>query len=167
MPAARYLNIVSGKLKQIVASVTGTADAIPSGDAAGKLDISWMPTGVGAEVLVCPANENLSAGNFVSLVNNAGAINVRKADASTVGKPAHGFVLANVTSPANATVYFLSNTNTACSGLTVGADYYLATTAGTITSTVPSTAGNVVQWIGTAQSATAITFQSSDIVELA
>jgi hypothetical protein len=167
MAAQRFINIVSGKFKQIVASVTGTADAIPAGDSTGKLDISWMPVGVGAEVIVAASSENLTSGNFVNLYDNGGTINVRKADATTNGKPAHGFILANVTSPANATVYLVSNINTAVSGLTVGADYFLNTTAGGITTTAPSTAGNIVQFIGRAHLATAITFMSGDPIEVA
>lgn len=167
MATQRFINIVAGKLKQIVASVTGTADAIPAGDATGKLDISWMPVGVGQEVLVAPASENLTAGNFVNLYLNSAVINVRKADGTTNGKPCHGFVLANVTSPANATVYFISNTNTQCAGLTIGSDYFLDTTAGAITATPPSAAGNLVQYIGRAQSATAITMLNALTVEVA
>lgn len=167
MAAQRFLNIISGKLKQIVASVTGTADAIPAGDSTGKLDISWMPVGVGQEVLVAPSSENLTAGDFVNLYLNSAAINVRKADATTNGKPAQGFVLANVTSPANATVFFISNTNTQRSGLTIGSDYFLDTTAGGITATPPATAGNLVQYIGRAQSATAITMLNALTVEVA
>lgn len=167
MAAQRFLNIISGKLKQIVASVTGTADAIPAGDSTGKLDISWMPVGVGQEVLVAPSSENLTAGDFVNLYLNSAAINVRKADATTNGKPAQGFVLANVTSPANATVFFISNTNTQRSGLTIGSDYFLDTTAGGITATPPATVGNLVQYIGRAQSATAITMLNALTVEVA
>jgi hypothetical protein len=55
MATQGFLDRVSGKFKRVIASVTGTADAIPAGNAAGKLDISWMPVGVGAEVIVCPA----------------------------------------------------------------------------------------------------------------
>lgn len=167
MSAARYINIVAGKLKQIAASVTGTADAIPAGDATGKLDISWMPVGVGQEVLVAPASENLTAGDFVNLWLNSAAINVRKADATAAGKAIHGFVLANVTAPANATVYFESNTNAQRSGLTIGTDYFASTTPGSIQSTAPSAAGNVVQFIGIAQSATAITFINGPTIEVA
>jgi hypothetical protein len=167
MAAQRFINIVSGKLKQIVASATGTVDAIPAGDSTGRLDISWMPVGVGAEVVVAPASENLAAGDFVNLWLNGGVINVRKADATTNAKPAHGFVLAAVTSPANATVYFESNTNTQRSGLTIGSDYFLDTTAGGITTTPPSSAGNIVQFIGRAQTATAINFINGDTIEVA
>jgi len=167
MAAQRFINLVAGKLKQIVASVTGTVDAIPAGDSSGRLDVSWMPVGVGPEVIVCATTENLTAGHFVNLFLSGGVIKARKADATTNAKPAHGFTLVGVTSPANATVYLLSNTNTALTGLTIGSDYYLDTTAGGVTTTPPSSAGNIVQFLGVATLTTELPFINGDTVEIA
>lgn len=167
MSAPRFIGLVAGKLKQIAASVTSTADAIVAMDATGHIDVSVLPVGVGAEVVTCPASENLTSGNLINLWNNSGTINARKADGTTNGKPAHGFVLTNVTSPANATVYLPSQTNTTLSGLTVGADYYLGITAGGLVTTPPSAAGNIVQYVGTAHSATAMVFTPGPTVEVA
>lgn len=162
---AKYLADALGILTEIAAITvsTGAPDAgkIIGLDSAGLIDISFMPTGVGSEVVVCPSSENLTAGNFVNLYNNT-VINARKADATTSAKPAHGFVLANVTSPANATVYGISNKNTAQSGMTIGARQYLATTAGDRTETAPSTAGNIVQYLGIANAATSIVFSNEN-----
>lgn len=167
---AKYL-ANSGGLKIEVQPITtsagaGDASKIPQTDSAGKLDISLMPTGVGAEVVVAASSENLTAGNWVNLYNNAGTINVRKADATTNAKPAHGFVLANVTSPANATVYLISGQNSATSGKTVGAKQWLDTTAGASTETAPSASGNIVQLLGVATSATNVIFTGWDYYEL-
>ena len=74
-------------------------------------------------------------------------------------------VLAAVASGASATVYF-NGTNTAVTGATPG-NVFLATTAGSFTSTAPSGAGNVVQYIGCAVSATAINFVRGIPVTLA
>lgn len=156
MAAQTFLDVVAGVFQQIRASVTGTANAIPAGDSTGRLDISWMPVGVGAEVVVCASSENLIAGNLINVYNNAGALNARKADATNTSKPAHGFVLSSVTSPANATVYLISNINTAVTGLTIGSDYWLDTTAGAVTTTAPSGSGNIVQFIGRATATTAL-----------
>lgn len=159
---AKYFADVSGIMTEVtpISTSAGAGDAskIPQTDSTGRLDISFMPVGVGAEVTVAASSENLSAGNFVNLYNNAGAINVRKADATGATKPAYGFVLAGVTSPANATVYSISNKNTAVSALTVGSIYYLDTTAGAINTTAPSASGNIVQKIGIAETAAAIVF---------
>lgn len=171
MAGNKYIANNSGKLKEVAAtqSSTGVSDAnkIVALGTDGLLDVSLMPAGVGAEIVVAPSSENLTAGDFVNLYNNTGAINVRKADATTNAKPADGFVLAGVTSPANATVYLISAKNTAVTGLTIGSEYFLSTTPGAITSTAPSTAGNIVQRLGKAKSATEFIFENQDYFELA
>lgn len=161
---AKYFANTSGRLKEVQPITTsagaGDASKIAQTDSTGRFDISLMPVGVGQEVTVAASSENLTAGNWVNLYSNAGTCNVRKADATTNAKPCHGFVLANVTSPANATVYGISNKNTACSGLTVGSDYFLNTTAGGETATAPSATGNVVQLLGRSETSTAMVLVS-------
>ncbi len=146
----------SGRYKQnegLVVS-TGASDAgkIIALDAAGKLDVSVLPSGVGPTIITVATSENLVAGDFVNLYDNAGTINARKADANN-NRRAHGFVLAGVTSPANATVYW-GDVNNQKSGLTVGAEYFLSETAGGVVTPAPTTAGSIVQRLGIAQSAT-------------
>jgi hypothetical protein len=161
---AKYMADVLGKLTEvqpiIVSSGASDAAKIVQTDSSGKIDISLLPAGVGAEVSVLPSFENLTAGNFVNLFNNAGYVNARKADATTNTKNAHGFTLATVTAPANGTIYGISTKNTALSGLTLGADYWLSTTAGGITTTAPSATGNYVQELGTSESTTAMVFSN-------
>lgn len=146
----------------IINSTTTSAGAgdtgkIPALDASGRLDTTFMPVGIGADTATITASEALSAGDFVNIHNSTGA-KVRKADATTAGKEAHGFVLSAVSSLAAATVYF-EGTNTAVTGQTPGV-VFLSTTAGGSTSTAPSGSGNIVQRIGFATSATSINFQS-------
>jgi hypothetical protein len=93
MAAQRFLNLVGNKVVQIVASVLGTPNAIPSGDANGKLDLSWMPTGLGPETKTAVASEALVAGNFVNLYLNAGVLTARKANATNNTRPAKGLKL--------------------------------------------------------------------------
>ncbi len=168
--ANKYLRNLAGKVVELEALVTsagvGDAGKIVATDSTGRLDISLMPVGVGAEVSIVATSENLTSGNFVNFHNSTG-IKARKADASVNTKPAIGFVLANVTSPANATVYPISNKNTALSALTVGTEYYLSTTPGAVTDTAPSAAGNIVQRLGTAESATEMVFNNTFYYELA
>ncbi len=169
MPGQKYIRNVSGTLTEIVSNDTsaGVADAgkIVALDATGRLASSMMPVGVAADTATITASEALAAGDLVNVWNNAGAFSVRKADATTAGKEAHGFVLSAVASSAAATVYF-DGSNTAVSGLTGGVRY-LATTAGSSTSTAPSAAGNVVQIVGLATSATVLNFQSGTPIVLA
>lgn len=170
MAGNKYIANNSGKLKEVsaVQSTAGAGDAgkIPALDSSGLLDISMMPTGVGAETVVAASSESLVAGDFVNLYSNAGTTNVRKADATSNAKPAHGFVIANVTSPASATVYLISNKNTGVTGLTVGSDYYLSTTPGTVTTTAPSSASNIVQFLGRAVTTTSLPFMGDSYYEL-
>lgn len=109
------------------------------------------------------ASEDLAAGNLVNVWNSSGA-KVRKADATTAGKEAHGFVKAAVTSGQPATVYFEGTVTRPV--LTPG-PYFLSTTAGGVTATAPSASGNVVQPIGVATSTTEIDFEAGQSVELA
>lgn len=143
----------------------GDSGKIPALDGTGRLDSTFMPVGIGADTASIVASENLAAGDFVNVYNSTGA-KVRKADATAEGKEAHGFVLSAVTLGNPATVYF-EGTNTAVTGQTPGV-VYLSTTAGQAVSSVSSyVAGNVVQVIGFAVSATAINFQSRSALTLA
>lgn len=164
MPAKKYIASIAGRFKEVFGLVVSTgapdADKIVALDSAGKLDVSVMPVGVAAEVTVAVSFENLTAGDFVNLFLSGGVTKVQKADATTNAKIAHGFVLANVTAPANATVYRLSQENTALSGLTIGTDYFLSTTPGAVTTTPPSAAGNIVQPISRATLTTALAFNN-------
>lgn len=130
----------------------------------GKIDVSVLPTGVGADTAVINASEALAAGDLVNIWNNSGTANVRKADASTAGKEAQGFVLAAVASGQPATVYF-EGTNTQMTGLTPGRQY-LSTTPGKTSATAPTGSGQVVQVVGFAVSATAMNFQSNPPIVL-
>lgn len=161
---AKYFADSSGKMVEIqpITTSAGAGDGtkLAQLDSTGRFDISLMPVGVGAEVTIVPAFENLTSGQFINLFNNAGAVNSRKADATTNAKPAHGFTLANVTAPASSTIYGISTKNNVLTGLTLGGDYWLATTAGGVTNTAPSGSGNLVQELGTAESATAMVFSN-------
>lgn len=169
MAGNKYIKNNAGVLTE-EASMQASAGAGDAGkiialDSTGKIDSSMMPVGIGADTGVLMASEALAAGNFVNVWNDTGVAKVRKADATTAGKEAHGFVLAAVTLGANASVYF-EGTNTQVTGQTAG-KVFLATTAGGATATAPAVAGNVVQNIGFAISATAINFQSNPPIVLA
>lgn len=167
--ADKYLYNNAGTITEKAAIVTsagaGDTGKIPALDAAGRLDNSVMPTGIGADTATVTASEALSAGDFVNIWNSTGA-KVRKADASTAGKEVHGFVLAAVSSSAAATVYF-EGTNTQVTGLTPGVVYLSAATPGAATGTAPSGSGQVVQKIGFATSATAVNINATAPIVLA
>lgn len=136
----------------------GSAGKVVALDGSGRIDPTMMPVGVGTDTQQLQASEALAAGAYVNVWSNGGAFRVRNADATTAGKEAHGFVLASVTSGAQATVYF-EGTNTGVSGQAPG-PVYLSTTPGAGTSTPPTGSGNVQQVVGFATSATSVNFQS-------
>jgi hypothetical protein len=123
------------------------------------------PTGGATTSAPFTASEALAANDIVSVWNSSGA-KVRKANATDSTKIGIGFVDAAVSSSASATVEF-AGIISGLSGLTIGADYFLATTGGGITTTPPSASGNIVQKIGTALSATELLFAPDAAVELA
>lgn len=142
----------------------GAADAgkVIALNAAGQVDSTMMPPGTAGASISVATSENLAAGALVNLYSNAGTLTARNANATDATKPAVGFVTAAVTSPASATVYFGGQLDSASSGLTVGAAVFLsAATAGAATATAPAAAGNLVQQIGWAISATEFAFAPS------
>jgi len=166
--ADKYLYNNAGTVTERSAIVTsagaGDSGKIPGLDAGGQLDQSFMPTGIGADTASITASEALAAGDLVNVWNSTGA-KVRKADATTAGKEAHGFVKASVSSSASATVYFEGGI-TGLTSLTPGVQY-LSTTPGIASATAPSASGNVVQRVGFATAATALNFDAGTPIVLA
>lgn len=129
----------------------GDAGSIPALDSTGRLDLSMMPAGLGADTLLITASESLSAGNWVNIFNSGGVANVRKASCTDATKPAHGFVLDAVASSDPATVYMNGANTQIPVGTFVAGDLgkpaFLSTTGGT-TITPPASAGNWLQQVG-------------------
>jgi hypothetical protein len=151
----------AGRVAEVAATQTsagsGDAGKIPALDANGRLATTMMPTGIAADTASIVASEALADGDLVNVWSNGGTPNVRKADASSSGKEAHGFVLASVSSSGTAVVYF-EGTNGDQTGLTAGVQYLSDTTPGKATTTVPTTAGHVVQRVGEAYASTGFQF---------
>lgn len=135
---------------------TGKENRMAQLDNSGRLDTSMMPVGVVPDTAVLPTSEAIASGAYVNVFNSSGVVKVRNADAAT-GRPAHGFVPVGVASGANATVYF-EGTNTALTGRTLGATQWLGA-AGAGAETPPTASGAIVQQVGVAISATAVSFE--------
>lgn len=148
------------------ATVTQAANKTVKTGADGKLDPTLMPNGIGADTEVIVASEALAAGDLVNIWDDAGTPKVRKADASTAGKHAMGYVLTAVANGANATVYFEA-TNAQVTGLTAGVQFLSATIPGKCQAAAPTGAGKVVQRVGFATAATKLNFQSGEPIVLA
>lgn len=109
-----------------------------------------------------PASEDLPAGALVNVWEDAGATFARLASASAADLEADGFVLEAVAEGEQATVY-PGMVNSALSGLTRGARYYLAEAPGQVTTARPSSgADKVLQFVGRALSPTSLLFRPSE-----
>ena len=170
--AQSFLARVGGRIKQIAAIVTsagaGDAGKIVALDGSGKLDASLLPSGIGANQVVAPASEALSAGDYINLFSDSGTLKARKADNSN-GRPAHGYVEAAVSSAANATVKRLNTVNSHHTGLAEGNEYWLGTAGGVITAPLDATdaanVNKVCQYLGIAKSATElVTVEEAPVV---
>lgn len=159
MAAQGFLARVAGRTKQLfgLQVSAGAADAgkIPALNNDGVLDVTLLPAGIGANTVTATASETLAAGDFVNLWSDSGVLKVRKADNSN-NRRADGYVKVAVSSAASATVYRLNTINANRSGLTPGAEYWLGTAGGVISSPLdPATnTGKTDQYLGYAKSAT-------------
>lgn len=165
----KYLQLGTSGFPEEVAFIDTSAGAADAGkglalDATGKLSSTVLPAGLGADSKTITAGEALSAGNLVYLDATGKAL---KADANAIAKAAVGFVLASVANAASGTVYF-EGTITGLAGLTPGAPYFLSASAtGGVTATAPTGAGQIVQRIGFAVSATEINFEAGEPIKRA
>lgn len=169
---AKYLKQDGGKIKEVIATTSsnGVANAgdIIALDATGRINKNMMPAGIVPLTKTLPASENLSAGDYVNIFDDGGTLSVRKADANSADKQADGYVLDAVviTTSVDALVYF-EDFNNQISGKTPGAIQYLSTTPGATQETAPTGAGKIVQILGKAVSATEMTVEIEQPIELA
>jgi|GEM_PF-687736 len=137
-------------------SSTGAADAnrVMATNAAGELDSTFLPAGVGSDTRDRPASEALTTGRLVNEYDDSGTTRIRHADRSN-GRDATGFVLDNVANAATGTVYPLGVLLTGQSGLTPGAWYVLGTNGQLeLRSSATFANGELLQEVGRALSAT-------------
>ncbi len=106
------------------------------------------------------AGESLVSGNVVQL-KSTGKYN--KTDANAEATSSGRLVLSIATISADATGNALVKGDYTTTGLTAGDTYFIDGTAGAITNTKSTTAGDIVRIIGYAKSTTVLYFNPSDI----
>lgn len=161
--AEKFIALNAGIETEVEGTVTGgtaeQAGKIVATDGSGRIDPSLMPVGVMADTYSGTAAEALNAGAHVYIKSDG---QVANASGAAGGNPAIGFVLNAAASGATALVYF-EGRNTALTGLTVGARYYLSDTVpGGATATPVAGAGKLHQYLGRAVSATTLSFEADD-----
>jgi hypothetical protein len=151
VPSLNASGFLDSSIVNSKATSSGAADAgkLVALDSAGLISSTMVPA-IG-DSAAFTTSEVIGAGALVNLHNSTGT-KARNADASN-GREAHGYAPTGAGSGASCTV-FLDGLNTVLSGRTPGATQYLAATPGGITETAPATAGQIVQRVGVALSAT-------------
>lgn len=169
MAGKKYITLdqgkrVMGKSKQSSAGASDAGEVVAL-NADGLIDPTMLQS---IDVTSIVASENLLAGDYVNIFDDAGTVKVRKADNSN-GRPAHGYVKVAVTAPAAAAVYF-EGANAGLSGLTEGARIYLGTAGGIIETpldpTNPVDDGKLHQLLGWAISDTEVNTDIQDCITL-
>ena len=170
MAAKTFLRLVAGQInsiKAVVQSLGASNDGdLVALDSTGKLDPSLFPTGLGPDVQVLEASENINSGGYVNIFDDGGTTKIRNADRSNA-REAHGFLKTAATIGSTGDVYF-EGPNDALSGLTSGARYYLGLNGAAITTAVdntnPSANGFISQYLGIATSTTSINTDIEDYI---
>lgn len=153
-----FFGLVAGVKKWVTSIQTsagaGDAGKIPALNASGVIDITMFPGGL-ANQIIAVASEDLPAGCPVNLFDATGTPKLRKADATSAAKRCHGFTQTSFSTGATATA-FRDGEITGLTSLTDGAEYYLSTTAGAITTDVSgyTTSGMLIQHLGVAHGTT-------------
>lgn len=155
----------TGLRKEVAANQTGGSgaeNAIAAYDSTGRVPLAAMPVGIVPDSQALLAGEALTAGDYC-YINSSDEI--VRASAAPGGHEATGFVLASSALADPATIYF-EGRNTAHTGLTPGARYFLsATVPGGVTTTPVVGTGKMHQQIGNAASATEMnTTLTADII---
>lgn len=166
------MSLESGKRKLVEATVTSTGAAeagdVVGLDSNGKLDPSVLPVGVGPDVAIVEASEDLTAGQYVNIFDDAGTIKARLADNSN-SRPAHGWANAAALTGANVTVYFEGPNESAPAG-TAGQRAYLGAAGGVLLvaldETLPANNGKLHQLLGSYVGANIINTDIQDCIEL-
>jgi hypothetical protein len=166
--ADKYVSLGATGPVEVEASTvsTGAASAgkIMAPGADGRWDASLMPAGFGIDAYTSTAFEALAAGAFVYIKADG---TIANASAGVGGNAAVGFVLVASASSAAATLYF-EGRNTARSGVTAGAAYFLSdVTAGSAMTTRPVGTGKLYQIIGSGVNSTTINTEFTAAVPLA
>ncbi|MDD2834615.1 MAG: hypothetical protein PHY05_00540 [Methanothrix sp.] len=166
MTKEKFLTKGAGVLQESQAIDTsagaGSAGKIACLGEDGRFNENMMPAGVAAETVVCKAGVGGLAANdvvYIHLVTTT--LTADKADATDATKRAQGYVKEVVEAGANVTVYL--DGELPGTGLTPGAKYYLTTTPGTVSATVPTGSGNMVQCVGEAVGESEIKFDPDKI----
>jgi hypothetical protein len=166
MAIPKFLKQVSGVITEVIVGIkdfAGTGNNVVVTGDDGYISSTLFPAGLGADIVVLmTASGALVAGDLVNVFDSGSNVpKVRKADATTAGMEAHGFVDAAYSADAtNVKVYFEGNNTQNSTTFSVGKQY-LSTVAGKTQAAAPTGSSQVVQIVGYATSTSSLNFQST------
>lgn len=117
------------------------------------------------ETIDATVTEPLTAGSFVNIYGTNGTLYTKNANAINDSSPCSGFVLQDYIIGDQAVVY-ISGINNLLSNLITDSTYYLDITKGSISQTMPSNSGNIIQYIGVAISSMSLQLQLQEIINV-
>lgn len=135
-------------------ATVGTAGRVLTDN--GASDPTFQAPTATPNTITVLASASIAAGALVNIYDNAGTANIRPADNTSSSTPANAFAPSAISSAASGIVVPFHGPISGLSGLTPGTNYFLGTSGG-LTTTAPSTSGDVIQTVGIA--ITASTFQ--------
>lgn len=164
MAVQNPLQLVDGIITEVAAveSSAGSGDEgkIVALNSSGLIDDTMLPS-TGA--ITATASEAIAAGALINIWNSSGTVKVRNADNTSSSKRAHGYAPGAISSGSSGSVVVGEGLITGLTSLTAGSQYFLDT-AGGVTTTAPSSTGDIVQSVGVAFSTTELQFIPGDIV---
>lgn len=127
-------------------------------------DGDWLGLARGPSATI-EADEAIGAASFVNIHASGGA-RLQKANATDASKPCNAYAPAAIALGDTGIVFGAGTLITGLAGLTPGATYYLDVAGGAITDTPPAAAGNLIQELGVAVSATDLFFAPKEGTQL-
>lgn len=143
MAGNKYLENSSGEITEKRANQTsagaGDAGVIIAANSLGVLDETFLPAGVGPDLIDLVVSEAIGQGKYVNIFDDAGTTKARLADNSN-GRVAWGWAKTAAAAPGDTVRVYFEGPNPYLTALTVGSKYFLAT-AGGVTATPPTAIG--------------------------
>jgi hypothetical protein len=170
MAIPKFATVENGEvvLKDVgIQSSAGIADADKAvvTDATGRIDMTFLPDGIGDDAVMYTASENLGSGDLINIWDDAGTFKVRKADAAVSGKVCQGFVKSSAVANSSVKVFF-DGSISGLTGITSGTYFLSDTTPGRAVNSPPTDSGSIIQKVGFGLNSTTISFEAGQSIKI-
>lgn len=157
--ALNSAGLVDPTMANVAGAVVAGANVTRTGSGTVADPYVFSATTSGPTTVTATAHGAISAGQLVNFYSNGGVLTAQAADNTTAGTEANGYATTGVADGASGS-FSVGGIITGLSGLTLGATYYLGKVGAVIASSgvASLTAGNILQVVGKALSATTLDF---------